>query len=146
MMVDDEIAIRRARKKCAANPSLFPSYEARADTRWKAPKLKKLSPTGELSGTNKSGSSIAFEGRYGSPTPAGTTMLQTQHSTTSAPRLSLPPSKVSLVKSLIHSRVQFSKRFCSWECVKAESLIGVPTHFRYEKEMLVNLAAGYSVD
>ena len=127
MRSDDELAKARARKKCNANRSLFPTYASRVDTRVKPPKLAKLSPDGTLPKATSSANSPVHDWEE------------------SGPRLSLNPAKMSMVKSIIHSRVERSKQFCSWECVKAESVGQVPVHYRYEKEMLVNVAAGYEV-
>lgn len=142
MLSWDELAMQKAKKRCKANKSLFPTYEVRVDTRWKPPKLNKLSPDGTLSSSKGGGrrtlSPLAKTGDGGEDDENGKEQGLN-------PRLPLNPSKISLVKSIIHSRVENSKQFCSWECVKGEMMTGVPVHFRYEKEMLVNIAAGYEV-
>ena len=39
-----------------------------------------------------------------------------------------------------------AKVFCSWECVKRFAMEDCPKQMRYERQMLIDLAAGYVVD
>lgn len=39
-----------------------------------------------------------------------------------------------------------AKVFCSWECVKKYAMEDCPKQMRYERQMLIDLAAGYVVD
>ena len=52
------------------------------------------------------------------------------------------------LKVLLVEKTTSSKKtvFCAWECVKRHAVKGVPKHYQYEKQMLVDLAAGYIVD
>ena len=51
------------------------------------------------------------------------------------------------VHDLIHQKniINTNKAFCSWECVKSYAIKKCPKHLIYERNMLIDLAAGYIV-
>jgi len=49
-------------------------------------------------------------------------------------------------KKVYSMKIEKIEKFCSWECVKARSLVAVPKAFRYEVFQLIDLNAGYIVN
>ena len=49
-------------------------------------------------------------------------------------------------KKVYSMKIEKIEKFCSWECVKAKSLVAVPKAFRYEVFQLIDLYAGYIVN
>lgn len=50
------------------------------------------------------------------------------------------------VKVSLRRQSQSAKVFCSWECVKRYAMEDCPKQLRYERCMLIDLAAGFVVD
>ena len=49
-------------------------------------------------------------------------------------------------KKVYSMKIEKIEKFCSWECVKAKTLVAVPKAFRYEVFQLIDLYAGYIVN
>lgn len=50
------------------------------------------------------------------------------------------------VKVSLKRRPDLARLFCCWECVKRYAMEDCPRQLRYERQMLIDLAAGYIVD